>query len=216
MDLTQPPLLYVLIAVAILVVGLLLWGVIAAGRKRRERQALQERYGAEYDRTIGEHRSTRAAVADLKQREQARDRLELRDLNEADRDLVRRHMATAQYRFVEDPADAVLQTERILTEVLRAKGYPIAANADEAARLFSVDHPDHAQSVRSVLSGERGNEVDTLRDRFLQARKTISEVTDTSFVLDDATSQAAGTTSDLRVERSEQQPAASSSRTSRP
>lgn len=200
MDLTQPPLLYVAIGVAIALVALLVWAVMSSARKRREREALRDRYGAEYDHTISEHRNKRAAVADLKQRESEHEQLQLRDLNDADRDLIRRHMAAAQFRFVEDPADALMRTERIMVEVLRAQGYPVAKDRDQATKLFSVDHPDHAQSVRTIFDGDHRTGTDELRDRFLQARKTIADVTGTTYESDDALAERAPLT-DLRVER---------------
>lgn len=205
--LTEPPGLYILIAVAVLVVALLIWAAVAAGRRKREREELRKRYGSEYDRTVQQHRRKRDAVADLRQREEQHESIQLRDLNDADLQLVRRHMAIAQYRFVEEPADALRQTERVLTEVLRAKGYPMGTDPDQATRLFSVDHPEHAGTVRSMLSGGGHSDVDTMRDQFLQARKTIAEVTGASFVLDDAAAQPGD---DLRVERSVDEPASAS------
>lgn len=200
--LTEPPLLYVLLAVAALLVGLAVWGLVASARRRRERDALRDRYGAEFDRAVAEHGSRRAAVADLRARESEHQELSLRDLNEADLVLVRQHMAQAQYRFVEDPSDALLRVERVMTEVLRAKGYPIPDQA-QAARLFSVDHPEHAGAVRGVFARDNDGDVDDLRTRFLEARKTIQEVTGASYVLADAgtgdTPQDSGP-DDLRVE----------------
>lgn len=192
--LTQPPWLYVVIAAAVVLLGLLIWGIVSSARSRRERDELRERYGAEFDRAVAEHGNRRAAVADLKAREVEHEMLTLRDLNDADLTLVRRHMAAAQYRFVEDPADALLRVERVMTEVLRAKGYPVAHDRRQAARLFSVDHPDHAGSVRDVLTDGADGELHDLRQRFLEARKTIADVTGASYELDDAPP------SDLRIE----------------
>ena len=198
-SLTEPPLLYVLIALGVLIVGAIVWGVIASRRRRTEREQLRERYGAEYERTVAEHRSTRAAVADLRQREERHEGLELRSLNDADRDLVRRHMATAQFRFVEDPAEAILQTQRVMTEALRAKGYPIEANTDEAVRMFSVDHPDHAGTVRTLLDGRHDGDTEHMRRTFLNTRKVLQDVAGVSFVREDAAE-----VDDLRVEHETQ------------
>lgn len=194
---TEPPLLYVLIALAVLIVGAIVWGVVASKRRRSEQQQLQQRYGAEYERTVAEHRSTRAAVADLRQREERRGELDLHTLNDADRDLVRHHMATAQFRFVEDPADAILQAQRVTAEALRAKGYPMADDRDEAVRLFSVDHPEHAGTVRTLLDGRHDGDSEHMRRLFLATRKVLQDVTGVTFVREDAT---AGNVDDLRVE----------------
>lgn len=197
-SLTEPPLLYVLIALGVLIVGAIVWGVIAAKRRREEQHQLRERYGAEYERTVSEHKSTRAAVADLKEREERHEELELQSLNDADRDLIRRHMATAQFRFAEDPAEAILQTQRVMTEALRAKGYPMESDTDEAIRLFSVDHPEHAGPVRTLLDGRHDGDTEHMRRMFLNSRKVLQDVTDVSFVREDAD------VDDLRVERDTQ------------
>lgn len=187
--LTEPPLLYVVLAVAALLIGLAVWGFVASARRRRERDELRERYGTEFDRAVSEHGSRRAAVADLRARESEHEALSLRDLNEPDLALVRQHMVQAQFRFVEDPSDALLRVERVMTEVLRAKGYPLPDQA-QAARLFSVDHPEHAEAVRGVFAKSTDGDVDDLRSRFLEARKTIQEVTGVSYVLADGGAEA--------------------------
>lgn len=194
--LTQPPALYAVLAVAVVVIALIVWGVVASSRARRERTDLRERYGAEFDRAVSEHGNRRGAVSDLRARESEYEMLNLRDLNDADLDLVRRHMAAAQFRFVEDPADALLRVERVMTEVLRARGYPVAQDRRQAARLFSVERPDHAGVVRSVFDDGAAGDVDDLRTRFLEARKTIADVTGATYLLEDATPPP----SDLRVE----------------
>jgi hypothetical protein len=200
--LTQPPWLYVLIAVAVVIVGLIIWGVVSASRRKSERERLRERYGSEYDRTVAMHRNTRSAVADLKEREQLHDELELSDLNDADRDLIRRHMASLQYRFVDDPADVMLQTERVVTEVLRAKGYPVAEDRERALRLFSVDHPEQAGAVRTALEGSYDGDVSRMREAFLDVRAAIQSATGVSYVLGDATDRP----EDLHVEHQEPTP----------
>ena len=205
--LTSPSDLFV-IAVAVAVLALIVWSVLRSARRRHEREELRRRYGTEYDRTLAMHRNSREAVADLREREHLRERLQLRDLNEADHDLIRRHMAALQYRFVDDPADVLLQTERVVVEVLRAKGYPVGDDRMQAVRLFSVDHPEHAGDVRDVMEGNHHGDIDKMRESFLNARKTLQDVARISFVLGDAQQPGANETADLRVEhRSDVAPA---------
>ena len=195
--LTSPPLVYVVLALVLLVLALVVWGAVSRMRARREREELRDRYGAEFDRAVSEHGNQRAAVADLRARETERQLLSLRELNAADLDIVRRHMAAAQYRFVDDPQEALDRVERIMTEVLRAKGYPVAHDRRQTARLFSVDHPDHAASVREVLDEGSAGDLEDVRVRFVKARKTISDVTGLRDVLED---DAGAAPIDLRVE----------------
>ena len=206
--LTSPPLLYVVLAVALLVAALLGWLFLSVRRTRRERAELRARYGDEFDRAVSEHGNRRAAVADLRAREDERRLLSLRELNAADLDIVRRHMAAAQYRFVDDPREALERVERIMTEVLRAKGYPVAHDRRQTARLFSVDHPDHAGSVRAVLGDGAAGDIEDLRIRFVKARKTIADVTGLGRIVDEDAGQ---TPIDLRVEHNLDAPLASKS-----
>ncbi|MDP9405405.1 MAG: hypothetical protein M3O86_02220 [Actinomycetota bacterium] len=176
----------IIIAAAVVVVVLLVLAVLRARRKRRERDELRQRYGPEYERTVQQRGSQRAAVRDLRAREQEREQLSLRNLNDADRELVRRHMASLQYRFVEDPADVLLGTDRVATEVLRAKGYPVAENRERALRLFSVDYPKEAEAIRSVMERNHGGDVTRMRETFVGVRAALQEVTGVSYVLGDA------------------------------
>ena len=209
MDLTSPPLLYIVIALAVVIAGLVLFSAAQSAKRKRERERLQHRYGPEFDRTVAEHRSTRAALEDLKEREEQHQQLALRDLNEADLVLVRKHMAMAQYRFVEDPADALRRTEGVLTEVLRAKGYPVE-DRENAIRLFSVDHPTHAETLRTALDSSSTTDVDELRTRFLDARQTMAEVAGTTFSPVDAV-QFNAAPDDLRIESTVEAPATAGS-----
>ena len=200
-QLTEPPLLYLVVGLALVVVTLAIWLLAAAAGRRRERDALRERFGPEYDRAVAEHSSNRAAVADLREREALREGMNLRQLNDADRDLLRRHMAAMQYRFVEDPTDVVLHASRVVTQTLRAMGYPIIQNRDRAVRMFSVDYPEHAATVRSVLDRrERTGDVDQMRTTFLNARDVLRELTGVSYTLDDARPVS---DDELRIERNE-------------
>ena len=192
--LTSPSLLYA--ALALLLLALIVWGVGSRARARREREELRARYGDEFDRAVGEHGNQRAALADLRARENERQLLALRELNAADLDIVRRHMAAAQYRFVDNPQEALDRVERIMTEVLRAKGYPVAHDRRQTARLFSVDHPDHAASLREVLDEGSAGDLEDLRVRFVKARKTISDMTGLRDFLDE---DAGAAPMDLRV-----------------
>lgn len=188
---------YLLIA-AIVIGVLLLIGLLATAlRARRERRQLRERFGDEYDRTVEARGSKRKAVRDLKERQKLRSELELRDLNEADRTLVRQHMAVLQYRFVEDPPDVMMSTARVVTEVLRAKGYPVAEDRERALRLFSVDHPEHAGAVRKAIEGEHHNSLDRMRDTFVGVRAALEGAAEISYDLPDVTTDAP---EELRVE----------------
>ena len=128
--------------VAVVVVG---WSL-----SRRKRSArLKEHFGPEYERTVGELGEQRAAEAELLQREKKRKKLDIIYLTPEAR---QEHAATwqkVQTEFVDAPQDAVGRAERLVTRVMRERGYPID-DFDQRAADISVDHPDIVENYRSA------------------------------------------------------------------
>lgn len=136
------------ILIAALVVGVAIGAGLALSRRRRSSR-LKERFGPEYDRTVGELGEQRAAEAELRQRENKRKKLDIKTLPPETR---REHAATwqmVQTEFVDAPQDAVGRAERLVTRVMRERGYPIDDFEQRAADI-SVDHPDIVQNYRSA------------------------------------------------------------------
>jgi hypothetical protein len=138
---------WILIAVLVLVVVAVVAGWWAARRRRSAR--LKHHFGPEYDRAVGELGEERAAEADLLAREKKRKKLDIVELTPE----ARQEHATAWHRvqtdFVDDPADAVGRAERLVTRVMRERGYPID-DFDQRAADISVDHPDIVENYRSA------------------------------------------------------------------
>jgi type VI protein secretion system component VasK len=139
---------WILIAVVVLVVVLAILVGLLMGRRRRSAR-LKEQFGPEYDRTVGELGEQRAAEAELLAREKKRKKLDIISLTP---DARREHAATwakVQEDFVDDPQDAVGRAERLVTRVMRERGYPID-DFDQRAADISVDHPDIVDNYRSA------------------------------------------------------------------
>jgi hypothetical protein len=137
---------WVLIAVLVIVVlGVIGWAV----SRRRRSARLKEHFGPEYDRAVEERGKPRAAEAELLEREKKRKKLDIVELTPEAR---REHEATwhkVQAEFVDAPADAVGRAERLVTRVMRERGYPID-DFDRRAADISVDHPDIVENYRSA------------------------------------------------------------------
>ena len=138
--------IWVLIAVLVLIV----LAVVGWSLSRRRRSArLKEHFGPEYERTVGEVGEPRAAEAELLEREKKRKKLDIVELTPGAR---QEHTATwlrVQAEFVDDPHDAVGRAERLVTRVMRERGYPIDDFEQRAADI-SVDHPDIVENYRSA------------------------------------------------------------------
>jgi hypothetical protein len=182
----------VLAAGAVVLVVLAAVLMVFAVRRRRVRRALRARYGPEYERTVRVAGSERRAVADLHDRETRREDLTLRDLTEDERVDVRARMAGLQYRFVEDPADVMVDTGLVVLDVLRRRGYPMAEDHDLALRLLAVDRPLEALALRAVVEGDYGDDVARMRALFVDARMGLADLAGTGWSADDLPRDAGG------------------------
>lgn len=134
----------ILVIAAIAIVGLML--------SRRQRSTrLKEHFGPEYERTVGEVGKPRKAEAELVAREKKRKKLDIVELSPEARE---QHAATwqqVQAEFVDAPSEAVGKAERLVTRVMRERGYPID-DFDQRAADISVDHPDIVENYRNAHS----------------------------------------------------------------
>ncbi|MEA2290226.1 MAG: hypothetical protein QOD55_2223 [Solirubrobacteraceae bacterium] len=166
--------LVAILAIALVVVVLLLM------RQRRSQQ-LQEGFGPEYERTVEERGDRREAEAELRDRRERRDELEIRDLEPAARDRYAERWQAAQRHFVDQPEPAVGEADGLVTEVMRERGYPVEGDFEQRAADVSVDHPEvvehyrvaHAISLRAT-GGEAGTE--DLRQAMVHFRALFEEL----------------------------------------
>jgi len=115
----------------------------------RRSSHLKERFGPEYRRTLETEGDRRAAEQELDRRERRVENLEIRPLRPDERDRFVRDWDRTQARFVDDPAGAVLEADRLVTEVMRTRGYPVADFEQRVADV-SVDHADMVEHYRAA------------------------------------------------------------------
>jgi hypothetical protein len=135
----------VIIVVVIVVVAALIVGAAAVTRRRR----LQQRFGPEYDRLVGEHDSKLKAESELKEREKRVHKLDIRPLSEEARASYAGQWAAIQERFVDDPEDAVTQSQVLVAAVMKDRGYPTEHREQIAADL-SVEHSSLIENYRAA------------------------------------------------------------------
>jgi hypothetical protein len=137
---------WILIAlVAVLVVS------VAAGMLLMQRRTarLKERFGPEYDRTVRDSSSRRAAESELAGRESRRRQLEIRPLSPQARDRYAARWQSLQAEFVDAPTQAVAEADMLVIQVMRDRGYPMD-DFDQRAADVSVDHPEIVESYREA------------------------------------------------------------------
>jgi hypothetical protein len=135
----------VAIIVAVIVVGALVIGVMAVLRRRR----LQQRFGPEYDRLVGERDSKLKAEAELAERERRVRGLDIRPLTDLARASYADQWAGIQEQFVDTPADAVAASQVLVVAVMSERGYP-AEHRDQVLADLSVDHARAVDRYRAA------------------------------------------------------------------
>jgi FtsZ-interacting cell division protein ZipA len=171
--------------VIVVVAALIVLGAIAAWTQQRKRSQLKERFGSEYDRTVSERGERRAAEKELAERERKREQLDIVPLSP---DAQKRYSASwqqVQGQFVDDPSNAVNEADRLVTDVMRDRGYPID-DFEQRADDISVDHPDVVQNYRAAhavylkaSNGNSGTSTEDLRQGFVHYRALFTELLET-------------------------------------
>jgi len=136
--------------VVIVIAVLLVIAIAAIGyRMARSRQTerLRGQYGPEYDRALNQADSQRKAESELRERSKRHEKLELRSLDSAERTNFERRWSDVQTQFVDDPSTAVLNADRLVSDVMSARGYPVE-NFEQRADDLSVRHAEVTQRYR--------------------------------------------------------------------
>lgn len=160
----------VLTALVVLVV--LVVAVLLLVQQRRRRAGLQERFGPEYEREVDEQGDRRQAEKRLAEVAERRDRLEIRDLDPAERQRFTQQWTTVQAAFVDHPAAATRDADRLLGTVMRDRGYPVD-DFETRAEMVAADHPDvvdHYRAAHAVAGRSGAANTEELRQAFVHYR----------------------------------------------
>ena len=170
--------LIVAILVIVAVVALVAWAM-----QRRRSDELKRRFGPEYERTVQASHDQREAEAELRARQERVDALEIRPLAPEARDKYTERWREVQAMFVDDPGTAVDEADKLIGEVMRARGYPVGDFEQRAADV-SVNHPqvvDHYRTAHAIAlkrqSGEGATE--QLRQAFVHYRALFADLLET-------------------------------------
>ncbi len=174
------------IVIAVCVV-LVVSGVIVAAavaNSRRKTQRLKGRYGAEYERLVSETGDHRAAEQELTARERHRDELHIVALTPSARSDFTARWHQVQTGFVDNPATAVGVADRLVTEVMRERGYPVD-DFDRRAADVSVDHPQIVENYRTAhgihLAQQQGGvSTEQQREAFVHYRALFDKLLENS------------------------------------
>jgi FtsZ-interacting cell division protein ZipA len=169
-----------MVLVVIAVVAVILIVTLFLLRKRKS-ERLKQHFGPEYDRTVKEQGAQRAEAV-LAEREQRVKKFAIHPLTRDDRERYLLEWTEVQKQFVDDPSLAVGEADKLVTNVMAARGYPMG-NFEQRAADVSVSYPGVVQNYRSargiVVRRTRGQaSTEDLRQAMVYFRSLFDELLD--------------------------------------
>ena len=126
---------WILIAAGVVVVAGLIVAAVAATRRKRTAR-LQERFGPEYEYTVLEAGEQKAAEKELAARQRRRDELDIVPLTPESLAKYAKRWQMVQTAFVDNPSSALGDADRLVTEAMRERGYPVDDFDQQAADIY--------------------------------------------------------------------------------
>ena len=145
-DFTNPTLLIGIVVVLLLIV---IATALAAHQRRKKSEALQAKFGAEYETALRQLGSRNQAEARLLERVHRVERFQLRDLTVTERERFAAQWDAVQSRFVDHPRGAVTEADELINGVMLARGFP-TADFEQRAADISVHHGRLVDSYRAA------------------------------------------------------------------
>lgn len=169
----------VLIVLAVLVVLAVIGALVM---QKRKRDGLREKFGPEYDRTLQDAGGRRDAEKELQERSRRREELDIRPLEPQRRDAYSAEWRATQEDFVDRPAEAVREANRLVERVMGERGYPVS-DFDQMARDVSVDHATVVSEYRSAHEISQRNDrgeatTEDLRQAMVHYRSLFADLLD--------------------------------------
>ena len=171
--------------VAVVVIAL-----VAVLARRRKSAALRDTFGPEYAHAVETHGSVAKAEAELAERQKRVSKLEIRPLPEADRRNFAAAWRDSQARFVDNPGAAVKDADRLVKDVMQARGYPMGDFEQRAADI-SVDHPRVVENYRAARAIAQANErgeatTENLREAMVHYRTLFQDLLEDRAIVETA------------------------------
>ncbi|MFI5693957.1 hypothetical protein ACIA58_19075 [Kribbella sp. NPDC051586] len=137
------------LTIVIIVVVVLAAAALLFMYQRRRSGELQQRFGSEYEHTVEESGDRRSAERELRGRERRVSRLEISPLSRGSAAAYEAEWADIRQSFVDHPASAVAEADRLVLRMMRESGYPVD-DFDQRVNDISVDHPEVAAHYRDA------------------------------------------------------------------
>lgn len=146
----------------VIVVSILVIAAFVAYELSR-RAGLKKRFGSEYNEAVRQTGSPLRAESQLEARARRVRHYDIRPLAGDERRRFVDAWRELQSRFVDNPSGSVAEADRLVTEVMAARGYPMA-EFDRQAEDLSVDHPhvvSHYRAAHQIAEGQGRRQIST-------------------------------------------------------
>ena len=186
---------WIVIAAAVVIVVAMAVIVARSVNRRKRSERLKNHFGPEYERAVGEAGDQRAGEKELVARERKRQKLDIFALAPEAHAKYAEHWRTVQTAFVDNPSKAVGDADRLVTHVMRERGYPVD-DFDQRAADISVDHPNVVEHYRAAhtlhMAQERGDiGTEAQREAFVHYRALFEKLLATDLKTDKDTPKEA-------------------------
>jgi hypothetical protein len=165
-----------IIGIVAVIIVVLAAAAITTQELRRAR--LRRQFGPEHKRLTSELGSTRKADAELLARQRRAAKLEIRPLSAEQRAQYGDDWTKVQEYFVDSPASAVSSARRLLSRMMRERGYPDGTK-DDAIVAISVHNSRALADYRQAQAiGDKASQASTeeLREALLRYRTLFDDL----------------------------------------
>ncbi len=174
----NPNILWVVVAViAVLIIAALVY----VANRQRQSKLIRDKFGPEYDYAVKKAGGDTAhAEAELRERAARVEQYRIRPLSATERDRFSQDWRAIQSMFVDQPEIAVQKADKMIGEVMHARGYPVG-DFEQRTSDISVDHPGAVSEYRVAhgltVARERGEDnTENLRQAMVHYRNLFEEL----------------------------------------
>ena len=169
--------MWVIVAAVVVIAALVIAWLYT---QRRRRAVLRERFGPEYDRTVQAVGTAGRAEAVLEERAARVAHYHIRELNAEESRRFSDAWRAVQARFVDDPSAAATEADALVTQVMTARGYPMA-EWDRRVEDLTVDHANvvhHYRAAREIAErhARRAASTEELRQALVHYRELFADL----------------------------------------
>jgi hypothetical protein len=144
-------------------------------------EKLHAQFGPEYGRTVAEFGDRRKAESELERRQKRIEKFHIRIISREERDRFAEAWRVDQARFIHNPQEAVIQAHQLVTEVMRARRYPVSSEFEQNAADLSAEHPrvvEHYRLACDIATRQENGRASTedLRNAMVNYRVLFEEL----------------------------------------